>query len=373
MGLFKVRRTVTPGLIPAGLTYGEMAVNLADRILYVGGTAENAIEIIGGSGNYHFFYQPDAPGLSQGYGTTGETGEYDFLIGSRWMDSETGREYIYINDGDQWYWVEPWSEGGGGGGSESTWVRPDPTTAANLAGIPAGTTGLVGENSIQILERILYPYQNVTLTWASTGLASQYELGQTAGSGTFSATWSSSSPVANWVTNSAYIRYSGIASGTALTAGSPTANSATVQYPAFRGTAIGNFVSFSLTGQQVGGTSRIVTASPRTSTWYSKIYYGKSTDPNLTNPLVLNNGGNNLFIAPGATSFTTTDADGYLYLFLHNNYTLTSMKFAGFDVSLNPGVTASVTNQQGFTTTYKIYRSFFQLPGILENITITTV
>lgn len=374
MGLFKVRRTTTPGLIPAGLTYGEMAVNLADRILYVGGTAENAIEIAGGSGNYRFFYQADAPGLSQGYGITGETGQYDYLIGSRWIDSDTGREYVYIGDGDQWYWVEP---PGGGGGAEGTWIRPDATTATDVAGIPAGTTGLVGESSIQILERILYPYQNVTLSWVGTppvgtGLATQYELGQTAGNGTFTAHWSSSSPVANWISNSAYIRYTGLATGTALTAGSPTANSASVQYPAFRGTAIGNSVSFSLTGQQVGGTNKVVTAAPRTSTWYSKIYWGKSTNPNLTNPLALTSGGDALFASTGSRTINTTDAGGYLYFFIHNNYTLTSMKYAGFDVALNAAVTGSVTNAQGLTTTYKIYRSFFQLPGALTDIAITT-
>ena len=50
MALFKIRRTTTPNLIPFGLTYGEMAVNLTDRKLYVGGTANNSIEILGGGG-----------------------------------------------------------------------------------------------------------------------------------------------------------------------------------------------------------------------------------------------------------------------------------------------------------------------------------
>ena len=101
MGLFKVRRTTTPGLIPAGLTYGEMAVNLADRILYVGNTAGDAIDIAGGGIN-RFFYQPDAPGLSQGFGLSGETGQYDYLIGSRWVDSDSGREYVFIGEDNEW-------------------------------------------------------------------------------------------------------------------------------------------------------------------------------------------------------------------------------------------------------------------------------
>lgn len=44
-----------------------------------------------------FYYQPDPP--------TGIT------FGTRWMDSDTGVEYIYINDGDSSQWVQPTSNG----------------------------------------------------------------------------------------------------------------------------------------------------------------------------------------------------------------------------------------------------------------------
>ena len=370
MGLFKVRRTTTPGLIPAGLTYGEMAVNLADRILYVGGTAGEAIEIAGGSGNYRFFYQSDAPGLSQGYGITGETGQYDYLIGSRWIDSDTGREYVYIGDGDQWYWVEP---PGGGGGAEGTWIRPDATTATDIAGIPAGTTGLVGESPIQILERILYPYQVPAFNTLSTGLVSQYELGQTAGNGSFTVSWTrNSAPSANWVPNSATYTYSGIVSGTSFTGVDPvTGTPRSATYPAFRGTSLSNnTMTFTLSAQKTEGTGTPSISSQ--SRWWSKIYWGKSTNSSLTNPLALTNGGDALFASTGFRTISTTDTDGYLYFFIHNNYTLTLMRYQGFDVSLNPPVTGSVMNAQGLTTTYKIYRSFFELPGALANIEITT-
>ena len=48
----------------------------------------------GGVGNTNFFYQQTAP-------VTGVT------VGSRWMDSDNGQEYIYINDGNTEQWVQP--------------------------------------------------------------------------------------------------------------------------------------------------------------------------------------------------------------------------------------------------------------------------
>ena len=368
MGLFKVRRTTTPGLIPAGLTYGEMAVNLADRILYVGGTAENAIEIAGGSGNYRFYYQADAPGLSQGYGITGETGQYDYLVGSRWIDSDTGREYVYIGDGDQWYWVEP---PGGGGGAEGTWIRPDATTATDIAGIPAGTTGLVGETSIQILERILYPYQSVSFSNLNAQLgATQFELGQTAGNGSKTVTWTASAPSSNWIAGSGVLRYSGFVTGTLATGFNPTANSATVTYPALRATNLSsNTLTLQITGAQEEGTNPSTTTSVP---WWSKMYWGKSTNTALTNQTLLTAGSERLVTSTGSqTPISTTDALGYLYIFLHSNYSISSLTLSGFDVLLNTPVTTNITNGQGLSVSYKIYRSTEELPGPIPPMSLS--
>jgi hypothetical protein len=304
MALFKIRRTIKPGVIPAGLTYGEMAVNLADRKLYVGGTANNSIEILGGSG----------------------------------------------------------------GSAESTWTLIEPTTATDIAGIPQGTTIDVGSTAIKLLEQILYPYQEVAFTSLSTGLASTYELGQTAGNGSFTVSWNRSGPTANWIANSAYFEYSGLVTGVGLTAGSPTANSASVSYPAFRATTLGsNTETFQLTGQQQEG-SYLVSRSASTR-WWSKMYWGKSTNPSLTDITSLSNGSELLITttSSGSGTVTTTDTGGYFYLFIHDYYELDTIKLAGFDVSMrSPVVTASVTNAQGFATNYKIYRSFNQLPGALS-------
>ena len=186
MALFKVRRTIKPGVIPSGLTYGEMAVNITDRKMYVGDAGGTSVEILGGSG-----------------------------------------------------------------GSETTWTLATPTTATDIAGIPQGTTFDFGENSIAILERILYPYQSVSFSSFVSGLSSSYELGQTGGNGTVNATWLSSVPDANWTPNSAGIVQTGFASATLLSGASPTADSASITYAALRSTSLAsNSITVTLSAQQ---------------------------------------------------------------------------------------------------------------------------
>lgn len=46
----KIKRGYTAGVIPAGLTFGELAVNVTDSLLYVGGTTGETILLLGGGG-----------------------------------------------------------------------------------------------------------------------------------------------------------------------------------------------------------------------------------------------------------------------------------------------------------------------------------
>ena len=55
----------------------------------------------GGGAATGFTYSSSAPGSP--------------VIGDRWMDSDTGREYVYINDGSSSQWIEPTSSNGLGG------------------------------------------------------------------------------------------------------------------------------------------------------------------------------------------------------------------------------------------------------------------
>lgn len=46
----KIKRGSTAGVIPTGLTFGELAVNVADGLLFVGGVTGNTVQISGGGG-----------------------------------------------------------------------------------------------------------------------------------------------------------------------------------------------------------------------------------------------------------------------------------------------------------------------------------
>lgn len=47
--IIKIKRGYTAGVEPLGLTLGELAANLSDQKLFIGGTFGNAIPLIGGS------------------------------------------------------------------------------------------------------------------------------------------------------------------------------------------------------------------------------------------------------------------------------------------------------------------------------------
>jgi len=63
----KIKRGSTGGVIPSGLTFGELAVNVTDALLYVGGTTGETILIGGGGGG-------GSGGFTGATGATGATG-----------------------------------------------------------------------------------------------------------------------------------------------------------------------------------------------------------------------------------------------------------------------------------------------------------
>jgi hypothetical protein len=218
---------------------------------------------------------------------------------------------------------------------------------------------------------MLYPYVSVAFTSFNSGLNTQYEIGQTAG-GAVSAAWTRSGSNSNWVASSAFIRYTGLATGTALTAGNPLANGASVTYPAVRGTSIGSSITVSLTAQQSGGNP-IVTAPSRTSTWWSNMYFGKSSNPDLRTQSFDVTGSNSpSLVNTGFSQGTSINAnvgagDGYFYLFIHDYYTLNNsppyfgLKYSGFPLAQDGLTSVTLTNAQGLTATYKRYKSLNRL------------
>ena len=66
--IIKFKRGATAGVVPTGLTYGEPAVNVTDRILYIGGTTGATIALNTGGGS------TGATGSQGATGNTGATG-----------------------------------------------------------------------------------------------------------------------------------------------------------------------------------------------------------------------------------------------------------------------------------------------------------
>ena len=79
-----------------GLAYGELALNYADGKLYYK-TSSNTIAEISGGG---------AGGGGGGNLTVSTTAPSFPSVGDEWIDSNTGKKYTYINDGDSSQWVE---------------------------------------------------------------------------------------------------------------------------------------------------------------------------------------------------------------------------------------------------------------------------
>jgi hypothetical protein len=111
---------------PINPTIGQLHT-VSDRVWSFNGYAWDKLD----SGV--FYYQQNPP--------TGVT------FGTRWMDSDTGIEYIYINDGDSFQWVQP-TDDGTSNVIQSTTTVTGATYAATIAdyyiGVSyAGTAGIV--------------------------------------------------------------------------------------------------------------------------------------------------------------------------------------------------------------------------------------
>lgn len=257
------------------------------------------------------------------------------------------------------------------------WSDQTPTLATNLAGVPAGTVLPVGETAVEILQRILYPYQPVTFSgFAVSGLASVYDLGQpfiTSGL----ATWTANGPQANWVAASGVITFTNPTGFTStVTSGfDPWTNSANLNpIPAITPPTtprVQNAVTFTLDATQDIGDVPAVTVS---RSWYSRMYFGKSTNANLLSPSfsIIGSGSGNFLqttAAQGPSNYSAVvgAGEGFFYLFIHDDYTLSTaapyfgLKFGGNALAQDPIITVQITNAYGVTANYKRYKSTFSL------------
>lgn len=206
-----------------------------------------------------------------------------------------------------------------------------------------------------------------------TNLDSVYELGDfLLGSGV--ATWLTNGIDENWQFNSGYLTATLPNGNVVNLAGpfNPTVKSASITFPSFTpptNPLTENSVIFALKANKVGGAA--VTPASLTSTWRSRIYYGKSSNANLTTPtfdIATGVGSGSLLNTsnlkgPINQTIQVGPGPGYFYLFIHDAYTLDDtgpyygLKYGGNLLVKDEVTTVSLVNANGVSSTYKRYKS----------------
>lgn len=266
------------------------------------------------------------------------------------------------------------NDGGGGSpgpGTQAVWTNTALTTE-KVGGVNAGSS-LVGQTAIQILETMLYAYQSVSLTaFNISGLSSPVEIGSTIGGGLFSASWGATNS-SNINPNGMSINYSGNLGSGAIDSGfnySPTTR--TVTLPPFTTNSINNTITFTLTADQIQGTDPTRSTSVQ---WRSKIYYGKGYG-NLTSQSPITTSllqyGNSQFINSNNNpetvnmdiGVTQSGGPGFIYIFVHNNFTLSTISIGTTDNTGAFELLGTFSIQNAFNTAqYKIYKSYNEING----------
>lgn len=267
---------------------------------------------------------------------------------------------------------------GGGGGGDPTFTRDQTSTSIGLS--PNGNNFL-GKTALQILETLLFPYQSVSFSGFTSGLGGiLFELGQTAGNGNYTATWSASSPTTNWIAGSGQLTFQNFSATdftTIISGFNPTSGNAAWTNAAFRGTTFtsnstSNRILIRLGGGQTQGSPPV---ADQTIRWWSKSYWGRSpSDPTTRTSLV---NGSETFIqtTPAGTShnFTATFSSGssqHLYILIPDKYTITNFidtsnsQPSPFDTLTS----IDIQNAQGLSIPYKRYKSRNTVAGAITLI-----
>ena len=252
-----------------------------------------------------------------------------------------------------------------GGANTDVWSKNDaiPTT---IGGIASGTVGqtLDGLTAIQILEKLLYPYQTLSFSSFSVGLpiSQTVEVGTTSAAGPYTSTWGFNNS-SNLTANSISI------SGLTSLASSLSGATSSVTHPVYSYSVPTN-LTFTISANQTTGGAATRT---QTYSWRKKIWYGKSNSPSLTQYSDFSSFSsifthNLTSISSANYSFpTTTGDDQYLYIIIPADSSYSTFTDAGFESPFEPPVTITITNSLGVQLSYKYYRSFN--PQIL-NITV---
>ena len=207
---------------------------------------------------------------------------------------------------------------------ESTWTN---SAAGFSSGIASGITFTIGWNAIEVLEKLIYPYQTVAFTSFSIGLGSSpFDLGRTFGAGLYTSTWNTSGPDANWTAGSLNVR--DVTSSTLLRSGlnynSDPVGITLSQY----GYTSPTQQVFGITGQQQSG---VEVSRNDTYNWLHRIFWGKSASASPTSLANLTTGISNIFTS------STTSLGSRTYTFPSS----ASAEFCYVTVPSSPGTPGS--------------------------------
>ena len=272
----------------------------------------------------------------------------------------------------------------------ATWAEAT-TTNTTVGGLATGSN-INGNTVLEIIEKMLFTFQSSSISSLSIGsfINANLELGQTAASSGLTTVTASATNTSNINTTGYSIVYShtntsapsGSGSGTLMGATAWASSKAGVNLSSdIRSTTIGS--SFTFTGQVSDYNAWVAYGSPLPTTlgdtasttqacaWYSKMYWGYTTGSSITtrasmageqSRFITTTSASHTFNSANSISWTPPSGDlSYLYILIHDNYWSTAPSFydagTNFPFAFSSQGTISLTNDQGFTTTYKVFRS----------------
>ena len=235
------------------------------------------------------------------------------------------------------------------------WSKDDaiPTT---IGGIASGTVGqtLDGLTAIQILEKLLYPYQTLSFSSFSVGLpiSQTVEVGTTSAAGPYTSTWGFNNG-SNLTAKSISI------SGLTSLASSLSGTTSPVTHPVYSYSAPTN-LTFTISANQTTGGAATRT---QTYSWRKKIWYGKSNSPSLTQYSDFSSFSSiftqNLTSVSSANySFVATPSDDqYIYIVIPADSSYSTIMDGAFGFAYETSENIMITNSQSVQLEYKYYRS----------------
>jgi len=247
---------------------------------------------------------------------------------------------------------------------EIGWQRGGETFPQTVGGVAAGTSFGQGTSINTILETLLFPYQSVSFSSFAIGInGSPFEVGQTAGNAAANATWATSGPTSNWVSDSVVISANQsvgvLASGLDYNS-SPTS----ISHDAYR-YETRTVLTFNISGQQLQGSDP---SRNQSLSWNYRYYSGKTAD-GFT-------GGMNPDEQGFSTTLSRTSPLNWTVTFSGEGHAYFVIPDADFSGSLlvrdlgnnlpfpfEPPVSLTHTNTHGTEVSYKIYKSVNSFAG----------